>query len=134
MSKTVIYPVERKDFLFYVRGAVGANDGRSKVVRLLVDTGARRTVLSLRLLREFGCVNEQDRKVSVIAAGGVIQVPLVKVPWFSCLGNQIDDFEVLGLDLPRSAEMDGLLGMDFLTQMNAIVDIKALEIRVKSGL
>lgn len=35
-----------------------ANDRRSKVVRLLVDTGARRTVLSLRLLREFGCVNK----------------------------------------------------------------------------
>ena len=79
MNKTVIYPVERKDFLFYVRGAVGANDGRSKVVRLLVDTRARRIVLSLRLLREFGCVNERGRKVPVTAAGGVIQVPLVKI-------------------------------------------------------
>jgi hypothetical protein len=35
------YSVEQKDYLFYVRAAFGGRDDRSKVVRLLVDTGVR---------------------------------------------------------------------------------------------
>jgi predicted aspartyl protease len=132
MTKVSIYAVERWDYLFYVRGAVGANDGRTKVVRLLVDTGARRTVLPLRLLKEFGFdVDSPLRSMRVAAAGGVLQVPLFKVPWFSCGGNRLEDFEVLALDLPRSAEVDGLLGMDFLTQVGAIIDVEKAEIRLK---
>jgi len=134
MSRVSIYAVERRDYLFYVRGAVGAEDGRNKVVRLLVDTGARRTVLPLRLLKEFGLdLTIPMKTFRVAAAGGVLQVPLFTVPWFSCIGHRWEKFEVLALDLPQSAEVDGLLGMDFLTQVKAVVDIEATEIRVQQS-
>jgi hypothetical protein len=70
MSRALIYPVEHRDYLFYVRGSVGVTDAQPKVVRLLVDTGARR-------------------------------------------------------------EVDGLLGMDFLTTVGAVVDVEKREIRVQ---
>ena len=55
MSRALIYTVERRDYLFYVRASIGADNRQPKVVRLLIDTGARRTVLPKYLLREFGC-------------------------------------------------------------------------------
>jgi predicted aspartyl protease len=131
MTKVLIYALERRDYLLYVRGAVGGSDGRTKVVRLLVDTGARRTVLPLRLLKEFGVdVDAPLRKIRVTAAGGVLQVPTFRMSWLSCLGNRFDDFEVIALDLPPSAEVDGLLGMDFLTRVKAIVNVERGEIRL----
>ena len=46
-------------------------------------------------------------------------------------GRRIEQFAVLGLDLPPSAEVDGLLGMDFLTKVGAVVDVEKREIRVR---
>jgi hypothetical protein len=91
MSKTVIYPVDRQDYMFYIRGAIGGTDRRSKIVRLLVDTGARNTVLPAQLLRELGCnLDNPQRNIQITAAGGVLQVPRIIVPWFNCLGNRCE--------------------------------------------
>jgi Aspartyl protease len=76
-------------------------------------------------------VDEPSRTIRVTAAGGVLQVPIVVVPWFSCIGCRIDQFSALALDLPPSARVDGLLGMDFLTRVGAIVDVERGEVRVK---
>jgi predicted aspartyl protease len=133
MTKVSIYKLEQQDLLLYVRGAVGASDGQTKVVRLLIDTGARRTVLPFRLLKKFGLnVDHPANTIRVTAAGGVLQVPICPVPWLNCLGTRLENFAVLALDLPPSAEIDGLLGMDFLTQVGAIVDVEKAEIRLKS--
>jgi predicted aspartyl protease len=132
MSSVTIYSVERQDYLFYVRAAVGGRDDRRKVVRLLVDTGARNTVLPSQLLQEFGYdLKAPVRQVRVTAAGGVLQVPIMAISWFNCLGTSIQSFEVVALDLPRSAGIDGLLGMDFLTKIGAIVDIEQMQISVR---
>ena len=132
MSRALIYAVERRDYLFYVRASIGADDRQPKVVRLLIDTGARRTVLPKYLLREFGCnVDQPNQTIRVTAAGGVLQVPIVVVPWFNCIGCRIDQFSVLALDLPPSAQVDGLLGMDFLTRVGAVVDVEKGEVRLK---
>ncbi|MBD2329031.1 retropepsin-like aspartic protease [Alkalinema sp. FACHB-956] len=94
--------------------------------------GARRTVLPFRLLKRFGLnVDFPSQTIRVTAAGGVLQVPICSVPWFNCLGTQLEDFMVLALDLPPRTEIDGLLGMDFLNQAQAIVDVENGEIKGK---
>lgn len=132
MSRTTTYAVERKNYLFYIRAGIGGQDDRRKVVRLLVDTGARNTVLPARLLQEFGYnLNNPVRQVRITAAGGILQVPMITVAWFNCLGTNIQSFAVIALDLPPSAGVDGLLGMDFLTTIGAIVDINQMQIAVR---
>ncbi len=132
MSRPTIYAVERQDYLFYIRAGIGGKDDRRKVIRLLVDTGARHTVLPAQLLQEFGySLNQPVRQVRITAAGGILQVPILAVAWFNCLGINIPAFEVIALDLPRSAGVDGLLGMDFLTTIGAIVDIQQMQISVR---
>jgi predicted aspartyl protease len=134
MSQVIIYSVERRDYLFYVRAAFGGRDNRSNVVRLLVDTGARNTVLPSQLLEDCGYdLKSPMRRVRIAAAGGVLQVPIMEVSWFSCLGMKIQSFEVIALDLPRSSGIDGLLGMDFLTKIGAIVDIEKMQISARQS-
>ena len=131
MSKFITYQVERKDYLFYVRAAIGGKDDRSKVVRLLVDTGARKTVLPVNLLQECGYnINTPIRRTRVTAAGGILHVPIMEIAWFNCLGTKLQAFQAIALDLPHSAGTDGLLGMDFLTEIGAIINIEKMRIIV----
>ena len=71
---------ERQNFLL-TKAAVGSSDDYSKVVNLLIDTGANFTVLPPDLLIEVGCdLGCPSRTTRVAAAGGLIQVPIVEVP------------------------------------------------------
>jgi hypothetical protein len=56
------------------------------------------TVLPPDLLAELGCdVNTPNRIVSIAAAGGMIKVPIIRVPWFSGLGQRVELFSVLAI-------------------------------------
>jgi predicted aspartyl protease len=134
VSKTKLYTFERKDYLFYIRAAIGGKDNRRKIIRLLIDTGARNTVVPARLLHEFGYnIGSPIRPVRIVAAGGMLQVPMLVVSWFSCLGINLQLFEVVALDLLSSAGVDDLLGMDFLTTVGAVVDIEQAQVSVKQN-
>jgi predicted aspartyl protease len=119
------YPLEERQNFLLAKAAVGSNDGYAKVVKLLIDTGANFTVLPPDLLTEAICdLANPLRRTRIAAASGVIQVPVVEVPWFSCIGKRVERFLVLALKLPAAAALDGLLGMDFLKMHGAILNIK----------
>jgi predicted aspartyl protease len=119
------YPLEdRKNFLL-VKAGVGSLDTRSKVVKLLVDTGANYTVLPPDFLIELGCdLNKPVRIINIAAAGGMVQVPIVR-------GQRVESFPVIALKLPAAAAIDGLLGMDFLKLQGAIIDIKRSRVEIE---
>jgi predicted aspartyl protease len=125
------YPLEERLNFLLVKAAVGSLDNRSKVVKLLLDTGANFTVLPPDLLTEVGCdLTRPLRVIKIGAAGGLIQVPIVEVPWFNCLGQRVERFPVVALKLPAAVALDGLLGMDFLKMQGAIVDIKRSRVEI----
>jgi len=66
----------------------------------------------------------------VIAAGGMICAPKTIVPQFNCLGCLIENFSVVALDLLTHSPTAGLLGMDFLVTVGAVIDVKKGEILV----
>ncbi len=124
MSRRFYSLEERQNFLL-TQAAIGSLDNHTKVIKLLIDTGANFTVLPPDLLTEIGCDLERPlRTIRIAAAGGLIQVPIVQVPWFNCIGRQVELFPVITLKLPAAAAIDGLLGMDFLKMQGAILDIK----------
>ena len=55
---------------------------------------------------------------------------MIPVPWFSCLGVRKENFPVVALNLPGTALVNGLLGMDFLKESQAIIDVVKAEILV----
>jgi hypothetical protein len=79
----------------------------------------------------FGCWSIQVRlirKIPIAAAGGILQVPLVEVKRFSCLGCSADNFAIVGLNLPLNSAISGLIGMDFLVRYRAVIDTGKAEI------
>ncbi|MEG4116483.1 hypothetical protein QUA43_03185 [Microcoleus sp. N9_B4] len=60
-----------------------------------------------------------------------MEAPVVAVPWFNCLGERLENFPIVAYTLPATTFVDGLLGMDFLTPMQAVIYAKEGEIRIR---
>jgi predicted aspartyl protease len=130
MTQT-IYPAQRYGNLLMINAAIGGLTTPPKVLKLLVDTGASYTLLSAKVLYSLGySLNNPSQQMTVIAAGGTLQAPVIPVIWFNCLGQSIPNFPTLAWNLPRGIIASGLLGMDFLMQIGAVIDTQKGEIRV----
>lgn len=83
--------------------------------RLALDTGASITLVSPEVIDLLG-YNPRDarRRVSITSAIGIEFGYQIRVQQFHCLGHTLPDFEIHAHDLPPSAGIDGLLGLDFL--------------------
>lgn len=131
MSSKKIYRLQKHGDLLWLRIAVGRKGENPLFLRLLVDTGSSYTVLPARLLERIGCnLRSPIKTTTIVAAGGVIRVPIVAVPWLNCLGREKENFPVVALNLPGRALVNGLLGMDFLKESQAIIDVVKAEILV----
>lgn len=133
MRQRRLYPLERRQGLLFVRAAVGDGIVAPVIARLLVDAGSSFTVLSMRILQSAGCeIPLSPRLISITAANGIVQVSKVKVSVFSALGRSQSPYEIAALDLPSSAGVDGLLGIDFLTLCGATIEVKRSQIVIKN--
>jgi clan AA aspartic protease (TIGR02281 family) len=133
MSSKKIYRCNRQQNVLWLRVAVGRSGDAPLLIRLLVDTGASYTVLPTRVLQRVGCnLDETLEKKKIVTANGTIDVPIVTVPWFNCLGIKRENYPVVALDLPVSSFTDGLLGMDFLREVGAVIDVANAEIRLEN--
>lgn len=109
------YRLERRGRLLLLRAAVGGINGQASVLRLLLDTGSSYTMLPVEALEALGYDTHRPlRRVRMITASGIIVAPVVRVSWFHCLGQRVEDFPVAAHTLPPGTFVDGLLGMDFL--------------------
>jgi hypothetical protein len=78
VSQRVIYPLERRNGLLFVRVSVGTGVTPPVVARLLVDTGSSYTVLSTQILVRSGCeIPRSPRLISIMAAIGILSLPMV---------------------------------------------------------
>ena len=132
MSKK-IYQCNRQQNVLWLRAAVAQSIQAPIVIRLLVDTGASYTVIPTKILERIGCnLNSAQQYKKIVTANGAIDVPIVIIPWFNCLGIKIENYPVVALDLPVNSFTDGLLGMDFLREVGAVIDTAKAQIIVKS--
>ena len=110
MSKK-IYQCNRQQNVLWLRAAVARSTQAPIVVRLLVDTGASYTVIPTKILERIGCnLNQAQQYKKIVTANGAIDVPIVTIPWFNCLGIKRKNYPVVALDLPANSFTDGLLG------------------------
>ena len=120
------YKTELHGRLLIVRSFVEGVGGK-EYPKLLIDTGSVYTILSQEILEFIGCSpTTTTRKQHIVTGSGYEIVPVVSVKKFSCLGKTLNDFDILGHTLPFGTYVDGLLGMDFLSQFD-------LEIRPRKG-
>lgn len=119
--------------LFKVSASVGGIENSGFVrVSLLLDTGASFTILPAQPLNELGYdLQNPLRRQEIITGKGKISAPVISLSWFNCVGQKIDNFEVVAYDIPPNLLVNGLLGMDFLCQCQAIISIGEAEIRCR---
>lgn len=91
-------------------------------VTLLIDTGASMTILAPDVLRRLGySLNGQTANFST--ANGMVRAPLVSLRSFSLGSQRIAPMRIGALGLTRvRGRVDGLLGMDFLSQFEFALD------------
>lgn len=115
------YLLEKQGKLFFTRGMAKGIEGLLSL-RFLVDTGSTYTILPWEGLEAIGYTPAESKdRVRIITADGYIVAPRVRIEWLSALGNRIDEFQVVVHSLPSGIYAKGLLGMDFLSKIKAII-------------
>jgi predicted aspartyl protease len=102
-------------------------EGPSRIVqlRLALDTGATRTLISETLLIHAGYDPSQAQtRVRVTTASGVVWLPQLPVIRVKALGQDRRNFSVLAHTPPPTATFDGLLGLDFFRGQMLTIDFR----------
>ncbi len=100
-------------------------------LKMALDTGASLTMVSFDSATAIGIDPAQsNRKVNVTTGNGVIWAPIIIIPRFQTLGQEIKNLEVVVHDLPREGIVDGLIGLNFLKHFHLSLNFidKTMEI------
>jgi predicted aspartyl protease len=110
--------------LIIVEAEVEGPTGK-QAVRLVLDTGATRTLINERLLVSVGYdPAAAPRQVRITTGSGVALVPRIPVGKLRALGQERTNFLVICHTLPPSVVADGLLGLDFLRGQSLTIDFR----------
>lgn len=94
--------------------------------RLALDTGATRSLISWDVLIGVGYdPSLSQARVRVTTGSAVEFVPTVIVQKVRALDREHVDFPLLCHNLPPSAQVDGLLGLDFFCGQRLVIDFRA---------
>lgn len=94
-------------------------------VNLILDTGASYTILNWEILRDIGYDPATVReRVNIVTANGVIEAPFLTVESISIGDLECKSAEVICHSIPELVEVDGLLGLSFLSHFKTIIDYK----------
>ena len=90
---------------------------------LLIDTGASMTILTHEALQQRGLrYQETGRSQLFSTANGQVRAPIYILESLSVGDWYVGQLEVGVLDLGGQADIDGLLGMNFLSQFRFFID------------
>jgi predicted aspartyl protease len=117
--------------LLAVQATIGSREGGDFLrVRLLIDTGSSFTILPVEVLQNLGYdTGNPLRRQELVTGQGRIYAPVINVSWFNCVGQFIEDFEIVAHNLPPNIRINGLIGMDFLTRFGSVISVSDAEIR-----
>lgn len=101
-------------------------------MRLLVDTGASYTIIPVEAAERIGCdTHHPMNTVRIVAANGILIAPIVKLACFNCFGVEFTNIPVVAHTLPSGTYVDGLLGMDLLNRLGAVLDVERATVRAR---
>jgi len=122
------FPFDPTQTAILVRGIVSGPLNRGHA-RLSLDTGATMTIMTEGLLVNLGydlAVATIHRQITT--ASGVETAPEILLLQFEALGQSRAGFPVLCMNLPASAGIDGVLGLDFFRALTLTIDFRAGQI------
>jgi predicted aspartyl protease len=121
--------VSLRDNLPFVAITVSHQGESTSLSEVLIDTGSARTILAADFVAAIGISPApSDVLYSIRGVGGTEVVFSRKIDFIQVGERRLSDFviEVGGMDY--GFEIDGILGMDFLCQGKAVLDLAQLTI------
>ena len=92
-------------------------------LKLVLDTGSTTSLISLTTLLLLGIdPNQPLRRLQMTTGSSVHVVPVVMLTRLSALGQHRFGFPVIAHTLPKGADVDGTLGLDFLRGQVMTID------------
>ena len=103
----------------------------SRLARLALDTGATATMIPPKAALAIG-VNPALATAfrDTLTASGKELIPLVVVPQLLVFEHVFRRVTIACHELPSESPIDGLLGLDVLTRLHAIIDLRKRSLRV----
>lgn len=90
----------------------------------LVDTGSAYTALSRDLVILLGLTIDPKLTVAIAPAHGtIVRVPLITIAELSIGSFRMADVKAVVLDFPPELKLDGVLGMNVLTQFRMTIEV-----------
>ncbi len=121
--------VSLRDNLPFVAITVSYQGEHTSLSEVLIDTGSARTILAAEFVAAIGISPApRDDLYSIRGVGGTEVVFSRKIDFIQVGERRLSDFviEVGGMDY--GFEIDGILGIDFLCQGKAVLDLAQLTI------
>lgn len=124
--------IRLRDGLPYVTASLLYRGQRLDLENVVLDTGSAGTVFAADKVSTIGLHYEAEDGVHPIrgVGGGTEFVFTKRVDRLSIGELRADDFEIEAGAMDYGFEMDGIVGMDFLVRVGAIVDLARSEIRL----
>ena len=99
------------------------------IKRVLVDTGSGGTIISTDLAESIGIIAEEDDMIYRISGVGGSEFVFSKtVDSIKIVAAEIRDFPLEVGAMNYGFDLDGIIGLDFLQQIKAIINIDKLTI------
>ena len=122
------------DGLPYVTLMLQYRGQQLQLSNVLLDTGSAGTVFAADTVLTLGLHYEANDPVHRIRGlGGAEFVFSKHVERLSLGALHVDDFAIEVGAMDYGFPLDGIVGMDFLLQVGAVIDLSRLEIRQASG-
>ena len=103
----------------------------SRLVRLALDTGATATMIPPKAALAIG-VNPALATAfrETLTASGKELIPVVVIPQLQVFEHVFRRVTVACHELPSESPIDGLLGLDLLTRLNAVINLSKPSVRL----
>jgi clan AA aspartic protease (TIGR02281 family) len=104
---------------------VKLSNSQTRRIIMAFDTGATYTMVPWDVAEALGYKpSNSKKKIDIITASGIVEVPLVSVSRVSVLGKEANNVECVVHDLPEPSRVDGLLGLSFLRKFKIYLDFQ----------
>lgn len=121
--------IQLQDGLPFVSVTLSYQGQQLELKSVLLDTGSAGTIFPTDRLLSVGLQYEPEDMVNRIWGVGGAEFVFTKKIDVLLLGElQVQDFEIEVGAMDYGFEMDGIIGMDFLVQVGAVIDLSRLEV------
>jgi predicted aspartyl protease len=123
-----------KDELPFTTLKIAYEGAEIEVADVLVDTGSASTILSADIVAQIGITPEpMDMLHTVRGIGGTEVVFTRQVDHLQIDQQRLSQFQIEIGGMDYGFDISGILGMDFLIQAGAVINLRNLELEFLNG-